>query len=135
MPSARASSIGAALNWRLAVNGIHHAPRSISLSPMIKDAGTPPRPRPARAPQGRLNRSAHRDLRAIDVADAGEVHAVHFLRFLGEGQPELLAASIEFAEIIDSKAKLDQAYGIVLRCGVKRERRVAGREFAPEGGG
>src|SRR3954452_20573202 len=123
MPSARASSIGAALNWRLAVNDIHHAARSISLSPMTDDDGTPPRPRPARAPQGRLNRSAHRDLRAIDVADAGEVHAVHFLGLLGEGQPELLTASIEFAEIIDPKAKLDRAGCVILRCGVKRQRR------------
>src|SRR5690348_17362087 len=34
MPSARASSIGSALNWRFGVNGIHHAARSDRASPM-----------------------------------------------------------------------------------------------------
>src|SRR5439155_18055197 len=80
-----------------------------------------------------LDGAAHRGLRPVDIAETGDVDAVHFLRLLGEAQPELLPPVVEFAEIVGGEAELHRARRVLGRGGVERERRVAGRELAPEG--
>lgn len=59
--------------------------------------------------------------------------SVHFPGLAGEFDAELLAAGVEFAEIVDGEAELGRAGGVVVGSGVKREDRVAGRELGLEG--
>ena len=56
-------------------------------------------------------------MRAVGVADGGDVDAVHFLGLAGELDPELLAAGVEFAEIVDAEAELDRARGLSSEAG------------------
>src|SRR5207244_4030146 len=85
-----------------------------------------------RNPSG-LNRSAHRRVCTVDVAEAGDVDAVHLLRLLREGEAELLAPLVEFTEIVDREAELDTSRRMIVGSGMEGKRRFARRELAPEG--
>src|SRR3982751_1775937 len=79
-----------------------------------------------------LDGAADGSLGPVDVAEPGDVHAMHFGRRLSEAQAELLPARVEFRKIVGGKAELDRPGRMLLRSGVKCERGVAGRELAPE---
>src|SRR5438105_14539167 len=76
---------------------------------------------------------ADRNLRSVEVAEAGDSGAVHVGRRTGEDETLRLARRIEIVDIGRAQPQLDAARGVLIGRRMEREPGLAGGELTPEG--
>src|SRR6476646_10336250 len=87
-----------------------------------------------RAKRGSSTHVADRNLRGVDIANAGDASPVNIRGRAGENEPLGLTGGVEIVDVGGAETELDGARGVVLGSGMERELRLARVELAPEGG-